>query len=133
MAKDTGATNQDHPILGLLSLAGIILNNAIVLIDRIDIERAAGREGNDAIVEAARRRLRPILMTTVTTILGLLPLILGRDPLFFGMAAVMATGLGVGTILTLGFVPVLYSLMFRARETDDTVKTDKEAAATPAE
>ena len=45
----------------------------------------------------------------------------------------MATGLGVGTILTLGFVPVLYSLMFRARETDDTVKTDKEAAATPAE
>ncbi|QPH54239.1 efflux RND transporter permease subunit [Pontivivens ytuae] len=105
------------PILGLLSLAGIILNNAIVLIDRIDIERAEGREGNDAIVEAAKRRLRPILMTTVTTILGLLPLILSNDPLFYGMAVVMAGGLAVGTVLTLGFVPVLYSLLFKGGET----------------
>lgn len=100
------------PILGLLSLAGIILNNAIVLIDRIDIERNSGRTGNEAIVEAAKRRLRPILMTTVTTILGLLPLILSNDPLFYGMAVVMAGGLAVGTVLTLGFVPVLYSLLF---------------------
>ncbi|KIT16897.1 efflux RND transporter permease subunit [Jannaschia aquimarina] len=103
------------PILGLLSLAGIILNNAIVLIDRIDIERAEGREGDDAIVEAAKRRLRPIVMTTVTTILGLLPLILSNDPLFYGMAVVMAGGLAVGTVLTLGFVPVLYSLFFAER------------------
>ncbi|SLN71684.1 Multidrug resistance protein MdtB [Roseivivax jejudonensis] len=107
------------PILGLLSLAGIILNNAIVLIDRIDIEREAGRIGNEAIIEAARRRLRPILMTTITTILGLLPLILSNDPLFYGMATVMAAGLGVGTILTLGFVPVLYSLFFRMAQKDD--------------
>lgn len=104
------------PILGLLSLAGIILNNAIVLIDRIDVERADGRDGDDAIVEAAKRRLRPILMTTVTTILGLLPLILSNDPLFYGMAVVMAGGLAMGTVLTLGFVPVLYSLLFRGGE-----------------
>ncbi|MFD0858626.1 efflux RND transporter permease subunit [Roseovarius aquimarinus] len=101
------------PILGLLSLAGIILNNAIVLIDRIDLERAEGHDGDAAIIRAGVRRLRPIVMTTVTTVLGLLPLILSRDPLFYGMAAVMATGLLVGTVLTLGVVPVLYSMVFR--------------------
>ncbi len=100
------------PILGMLSLAGIILNNAIVLIDRIDIERNDGHDGNEAIVRAAKRRLRPIVMTTVTTVLGLLPLILSSDPLFYGMATVMAMGLAVGTILTLGVVPVLYALFF---------------------
>lgn len=99
-------------ILGLLALAGIIINNAIVLIDRIDIQRAEGAKSDrDAIVGAAERRLRPIIMTTVTTILGLLPLILTEDPLFYGMASVMAFGLGVGTIMTLGVVPVLYSLL----------------------
>ncbi|MEO1207547.1 MAG: efflux RND transporter permease subunit [Pseudomonadota bacterium] len=100
-------------ILGLLSLAGIIINNAIVLIDRIDIEREAGERSDlDAIVSASKRRLRPILMTTVTTILGLLPIILANDPLFYGMASAIAFGLGVGTLLTLGVVPVLYALFF---------------------
>jgi len=104
-------------ILGLFSLGGIIINNAIVLIDRIDIERAMpGADAFDAIVSASARRLRPIVMTTVTTILGLLPLIVARDPLFYGMATVIAFGLGVGTILTLGVVPVLYSLMFAIRQ-----------------
>ncbi len=100
-------------ILGLLSLAGIIINNGIVLIDRIDSERATGRDAYDAIVVAAVARLRPILMTTLTTMLGLLPLIISRDPLFYGMACVIAFGLGVGTLLTLGIVPLLYSVFFR--------------------
>ena len=99
--------------LGIYSLAGIIINNAIVLIDRIDLERAAGREPAEAIVEACVMRLRPIIMTTITTILGLMPLILSRDPLFYGMSNAMAFGLGVGTILTLGVVPVLYAMLFR--------------------
>ena len=103
-------------ILGLFSLAGIIINNAIVLIDRIDIERAADdADPFEAIVTASVRRLRPIIMTTVTTILGLLPLILSRDPLFYGMASVIAFGLMVGTVLTLGVVPILYSLFFGIR------------------
>ena len=102
-------------ILGFLSLAGIIINNGIVLIDRIDIERDAGRDAYDAVVMAAMARARPIVMTTVTTILGLMPLIVWQDPLFYGMANVIAFGLLIGTILTLGVVPVLYSLFFRVR------------------
>ncbi|MDL4862043.1 efflux RND transporter permease subunit [Halomonas elongata] len=102
-------------MLGLYSLAGIIINNAIVLIDRIDIERRAlppDLPARDAVVRASARRLRPILMSAITTILGFLPLIIGRDPLFYGMAAAMAFGLGVGTIMSLGVVPVLYTLFF---------------------
>ncbi len=100
-------------ILGLASLAGIIINNAIVLIERIDRERELGRDAFDAILWAAAKRLRPIVMTTLTTILGLLPLILLGGKLFYAMANVIAFGLGVGTVLTLGVVPVLYSLFFR--------------------
>lgn len=102
-------------ILGFLSLAGIIINNGIVLIDRIDIERDAGRDAYDAVIMAAMARARPIVMTTVTTILGLMPLIVWQDPLFYGMANVIAFGLLIGTILTLGVVPVLYSLFFRVQ------------------
>ncbi len=99
-------------LLGIYSLAGIIINNAIVLIDRIDIERRdPALSGRDALVRASARRLRPILMSAITTILGFLPLIIGRDPLFYGMAAAMAGGLGVGTLLSLGMVPVLYSYL----------------------
>lgn len=101
--------------LGLYSLAGIIINNGIVLIDRIDIERASGKRDYDAIVTSCITRLRPITMTTITTIMGLLPLILAKDPLFFGMAVVLAFGLGVGTVLTLGVVPVLYAGLFKVK------------------
>lgn len=103
-------------ILGLLALAGIIVNNAVLLIDRIDIERRTGnRPDFDAVVSACARRLRPILMTTITTIVGLLPLILGKDVLFYGMASIMAFGLAIGTILTLGVAPALYCLFFRIK------------------
>ena len=104
--------------LGIYSLAGIIINNAIVLIDRIDLEQAAGKSAYDAIINACLSRLRPIVMTTITTIMGLLPLILGKDPLFFGMASVIAFGLGIGTILTLGVVPILYAGMFGVKRPD---------------
>jgi multidrug efflux pump subunit AcrB len=99
-------------ILGLLSLAGVIINNGIVLIDKIDSERAAGNDDN-AVVDAAISRFRPILMTTVTTVLGLMPLIISNDPLFFSMAIVIASGLILGTVLTLGVVPVLYAVFMR--------------------
>lgn len=105
-------------ILGLYALAGIIINNAIVLIDRIDIDRTTADDDFEAIISACVRRFRPIIMTTITTILGLLPLIIARDPLFYGMSTVIAFGLAVGTILTLGVTPVLYSLFFKVKPKD---------------
>ncbi len=105
-------------LLGLLSLAGVIINNGIVLLDRIDTVRAEGGDPYEAIVDAAVTRLRPILMATVTTILGLMPLILSNDALFFSMAINLAAGLLFGTILTLGVVPVLYAMLFGIRRSN---------------
>ncbi|QJR80180.1 efflux RND transporter permease subunit [Alteromonas pelagimontana] len=108
-------------ILGLYALAGIIVNNGIVLIERIDTERddivrekgdTGRKEEAEAVIQASVRRLRPILMSTFTTILGLLPLMLSGDVLFYGMASAISFGLAIGTVLSLGVVPVLYSLMF---------------------
>jgi multidrug efflux pump subunit AcrB len=100
-------------ILGLLALAGIVINNAIVLIDRIEKEREDGADVRDAILNASVTRLKPILMTTATTVLGLLPIIIARDVLFYDLALVISGGMIAGTVLTLGVVPVLYSLFFR--------------------
>lgn len=121
------------PLLGLYALAGILVNNAIVLIDRIDIERRE-RPGADfeALVSASVRRLRPIVMTTVTTVIGLLPLILSGDALFYGLASVVAFGLVVGTVLTLGVVPTLYSVVVGVRPprpASDTPATQAEGRA----
>lgn len=99
-------------ILGLLSLAGTIINNGIVLIDKIETNRSEGSGDYDAVVSAAISRLRPILMSMTTTVLGLLPLIISRDPLFYGLACVMAWGLAIGTVFTLVVVPTLYTLFF---------------------
>jgi multidrug efflux pump subunit AcrB len=99
--------------LGILSLIGIVINNAIVMIDQIRLEEEAGRAPYEAIIAACLNRLRPILMTTLTTILGMLPIILSRDPLFYDMATAIAFGLAFGTILTLGVAPVLYAVLNR--------------------
>jgi multidrug efflux pump subunit AcrB len=97
--------------LGIISLAGIIINNAIVLIDQIDIERAdlALRE---AIVAASQKRLRPILLTSATTVLGLAPMAIAGGALWQPMAALMMSGLAVASLLTLLFVPAGYFLLF---------------------
>ncbi|MDX1389288.1 MAG: efflux RND transporter permease subunit, partial [Acidobacteriota bacterium] len=101
-------------LLGIIALAGIVINNGIVLLDRINIEiRDHGREPAEAVVEAAQRRLRPILLTTVTTVGGLLPLWLGGGVMYRPMAIAIIFGLVFATALTLGVVPILYSLLFR--------------------
>ncbi|WP_289030062.1 efflux RND transporter permease subunit [uncultured Paraglaciecola sp.] len=104
--------------IGLIMLAGIVVNNAIVLIDRINQVRASGIEKTPAIIESAQSRLRPILMTTLTTTLGLLPMAIGlgegaeiRTP----MAITVIYGLMFATLLTLFFIPVLYSLFDRKK------------------
>ena len=101
-------------LLGIISLAGIVINNGIVLLDRIRIEIEEHRlEPSRAIVEATQRRLRPILLTTATTVGGLTPLWLGGGPMWEPMAISIIFGLLFATILTLGFVPVMYSILFR--------------------
>ncbi len=101
-------------MLGVFALAGIVINNAIVLLDRIRIEiDENGLDPARAVIEAAQRRLRPILLTTATTVGGLLPLWWGGGPMWATMAIAIIFGLLFATALTLGLVPVLYSLFFR--------------------
>ncbi|BCS98398.1 multidrug transporter AcrB [Desulfoluna limicola] len=103
-------------LLGVVALSGIVINNANVLLDRIRIEiDENGLEPADAVVVAAQRRLRPILLTTLTTAGGLLPLWVGGGPLFEPMAVSIIFGLIFATVITLGMVPVLYALFFRVR------------------
>ncbi|PRX26695.1 multidrug efflux pump subunit AcrB [Orenia metallireducens] len=103
-------------ILGLISLVGIIVNNSIVLIDRIGIELDEfNRTPQDAILEAAKRRLRSIFLTSATTICGLLPLWFSGDALFGGMAVSLIFGLSFGLLITLIAVPVVYSIVFNIK------------------
>jgi multidrug efflux pump subunit AcrB len=103
-------------ILGLVSLSGIVVNNAIVLIDRINIEREEnGLSASDAVIEACQQRARPIMLTTATTIGGMLPLWISHDPMFETMSVSLIFGLMFGTLLTLVIVPVLYSIFFKVK------------------
>jgi HAE1 family hydrophobic/amphiphilic exporter-1 len=112
----TGSTISVVVMIGAILLAGIVVNNAIVLIDLINKLRARGMAKVEAIMEGGRLRLRPILMTTITTTLGLLPLAIGigegaeiRAP----MAITVIGGLTVSTLLTLVVIPVVYSALDR--------------------
>lgn len=99
--------------IGIIMLAGIVVNNAIILIDYVNILRARGRDRNDAIIEAGKLRMRPIFMTTLTTVLGMLPMALGigeGGELYQPLAIVVIGGLSVSTMLTLVFIPTMYCL-----------------------
>jgi len=111
--------------IGVVSLAGVVVNNAIVLIDYINQLRREGLDLHDALVRAGVVRFRPVLLTTITTILGMLPMALGLGFDFFTLsvqvdgesaqwwsplAVAVIFGLSVATLLTLVVVPVLYSL-----------------------
>ena len=98
--------------LGLIALSGVVINNAIVLIDQIDAEREA-LPLDEAIVAAARLRFRPILLTSLTTVMGLAPMALSGGALWEPMATLMIGGLGVASILRLFYVPALYRLALR--------------------
>lgn len=101
-------------ILGIISLSGIIINNAIVLLDRIAIEKEEPETSHlDAVIRACLLRLRPIMLTTATTVLGMLPLLWGGSAMFRPMAVTIIFGLIFATLLTLLVVPVLYAAMFR--------------------
>ena len=116
--------------IGLIMLAGIVVNNAIVLVDRINQLRQEGKEKMAAISEAAKSRLRPIIMTTMTTALGLSPMAFGlgdgsevRAP----MAITVIFGLILSTLLTLVVIPVLYALFDRKQYASAVAKETQDA------
>jgi HAE1 family hydrophobic/amphiphilic exporter-1 len=122
----------------MIMLAGIVVNNAIVLVDYINTLRRRGVPRDEAIITAGSVRLRPILMTTATTVLGLTPMALGwgdgaeiRTP----MAIAVVSGLVVSTALTLLVIPVSYSLIERLKDSLFGPKTApaREDAALPAD
>ncbi len=101
-------------ILGILSLLGMIARNAVILIEQIEIERREGRNDWDAVVQASMSRFRPIVLTAISTVLGMIPIAV---TIFWGpMALAIMGGLLVATVLTLLFLPALYVAWFRVRE-----------------
>jgi multidrug efflux pump subunit AcrB len=99
------------PLLGLMSLSGMLIKNAIVLVDEIDTQIGSGKNRFQAILDSGVSRLIPVSMAALTTILGMAPLL--QDAFFVAMAVTIMVGLGFATLLTLIVVPVLYAIFFR--------------------
>ena len=106
-------------LLGALSLTGLLIKNAIVLIEEIDIQSESGKDPYQAILDSAVSRMRPVLMAASTTILGMIPLL--TDVFFLDMAVVIMFGLGFASILTLIVVPVLYAVFFKVKANEQSV------------
>ncbi len=104
-------------LLGFLSLSGMQIRNAIVLLDEINHETASGKEPFQAILDSSVSRIRPVCMAAFATVLGMAPLL--KDAFFVAMAVTIMFGLSFACILTLYVVPVLYSLLFRIAPRDD--------------
>jgi multidrug efflux pump len=99
--------------LGIIALAGMVINTGVVLLDRIRLETESGATPYNAIVIACKRRLRPILLTTLTTVVGMLPLAYGGGPMFSPMAIAIIFGLIFNTLLSLLILPTLYAIFFK--------------------
>ncbi|MFC1451361.1 efflux RND transporter permease subunit, partial [Bacillus cereus] len=111
----TGETISVPSLIGMLMLIGIVVTNAIVLIDRVINNEKLGMQMKPALIEAGGTRIRPILMTAIATIGALVPLLFGQDSSILiskGMAATVIGGLISSTLLTLFVVPVMYEILF---------------------
>lgn len=100
-------------MLGLLSLSGMLMKNAIVLVDEIDTQISEDKHPYHAIIHASVSRLRPVFLASSTTILGMLPLL--NDAFFASMAVTIMAGLAFATLLTLIAIPVLYAVFFKVK------------------
>jgi len=98
-------------LLGAMSLVGMMVKNAIVLLDQVNIEKAAGKSDYDAVMVAALSRLRPVVLAAATTVLGVIPLL--PDVFWVAMAVTIMFGLAFGTVLTMIVIPLLYAMFFR--------------------
>ena len=101
-------------IVGVLGLIGMMIKNGIVLMDEINLEIESGMNPYDALLNSSKSRLRPVMMASLTTILGMIPLV--PDAMFGSLAVTIMGGLFAGTLITLIFIPVLYSLFFDVRK-----------------
>lgn len=98
-------------IVGSLGLIGMMIKNGVVLLDEIGLQIKTGKSAFDAVIDSSTSRLRPVMMASLTTILGMIPLL--PDDMFGSMAVTMMAGLLVGTLITLIFIPVLYAIIFK--------------------
>jgi multidrug efflux pump subunit AcrB len=98
-------------LLGEMSLAGMMIKNAVVLLDQVNENLSEGMASYEAIVEAAVSRLRPVMLAAATTVLGVIPLL--QDVFWVGMSVTLMAGLSFGTLLTMVLVPVLYAIIFK--------------------
>ncbi len=110
----TGGAFDFMSLLGALSLVGLLIKNAIVLIEEIDQQIETGKEGYEAILDSAVSRMRPVMLAAATTILGLIPLL--SDIFFVNMSVTIMAGLGFASILTLILVPTLYATFFNFKK-----------------
>ena len=108
-------------LLGAMSLAGMMIKNAIVLLDQVNIELDAGKQAYDAVLDASVARLRPVVLAAATTVLGVVPLL--QDVFWIGMAITIMFGLTFGTILTMIVVPLLYATANRLYSPAQAVRT----------
>jgi multidrug efflux pump subunit AcrB len=100
-------------IIGTIGLIGMLVKNAIVLLDEIERQLKEGNQPRNAIVNATILRTRPVIMASATTVLGMLPLL--TDPMYGSLAVAVIGGLIVGTLITLVFVPILYAIFYRVK------------------
>jgi len=105
--------------IGIIMLVGIVVNNAIVLVDYVNLLRARGFALEEAVKETGRRRLRPVLITTITTLFGLMPLAVSRGEgaeVMRPLGTTVIGGLAFSTLVTLVLVPVVYAIVEAYRE-----------------
>ena len=107
----TGAPFGFVALLAGMSLVGMMIKNAIVLLDEVNVNLAAGKSPYDSMIEAALSRVRPVGLAAATTVLGMIPLL--QDVFWIGLAVTIMAGLTFGTVLTMVLVPVLYSTLYR--------------------
>ena len=100
-------------IVGVLGLIGMMIKNGIVLMDEINLEISQGISPRIALIQSSKSRLRPVMMASLTTILGMIPLV--PDSMFGSLAVTIMGGLFMGTLITLVFIPVLYAMFFKVR------------------
>jgi multidrug efflux pump subunit AcrB len=107
----TGKTFNFVAIVGTLGLIGMLIKNGIVLMDEITLQLRSGKEPIAALIDSSQSRLRPVMMASLTTILGMIPLL--TDAMFGSLAASIMGGLLFSTLITLLFIPILYALFFK--------------------